>query len=89
MGFTDRAKVEQSMLKYRFPNLYKYYDEYLGNICISDNVYRTSPEIRKEMQKLVEQKTEVSRYVMYRDLIPDEKGKTEMGWVLSQADIVE
>lgn len=89
MGFTDRAVEEQKFLISKYKKLWKYYDEYIGNICIPEKVYQSNQGIRWEIFSIISEKNEHSRYVMYRDLVPDEEGTLVPGYIVCSADFVD
>lgn len=89
MGFTERAVKEQKFLKEKYPLLWDKYGVLTGNICITEAEFKSSKEIRSEVFRLIAEKSDYSRYVLFRDYISDEEGELVMGYIVTSADYVE
>lgn len=92
MSFTKRALEEQKFLRKQYPSLLKYYDDYMGNICIPDSVWQNDETIRRAVFSIIAEEvkydSKLSRYVLYRSVMPDEKGNPIPCFVVCLADEV-
>lgn len=92
MGFTKRALEEQKFLKEKYPKLWMKYDEYTGNICISEEEFRDNKELRDDVFKIIAEETcfsgKYGRYVMFRSSMSDEKNRSVPCYVVCEANEV-